>query len=61
MRRGFPHHSIGELSEASFFGKQRMENETYLWVAWPEIETPKLVQLPPPRNQGNSAQIRAPV
>ena len=38
MRRGFPHHSIGELSEASFFGKQRMENETYLWFAWPEIE-----------------------
>lgn len=38
MRRGFPHHSIGELSDASFFGKQRVEKETYLWFAWPEIE-----------------------
>ena len=38
MRRGFPHHSLGELSEASFFGKQQVGNETYLWFAWPEIE-----------------------
>ena len=38
MSRGFPHHSLGELSEASFFGKQRVEGETYLWFAWPEIE-----------------------
>lgn len=38
MRRGFPNHSLGELSDASFFGKQRVNNETYLWFAWPEIE-----------------------
>ena len=38
MSRGFPHHSIGELSDASFFGKQRIKGETYLWFAWPEIE-----------------------
>ena len=38
MSRGFPHHSIGELSEVSFFGKQRVNNQTYLWFAWPEIE-----------------------
>ena len=38
MSRGFPHHSLGELSEASFFGKQRVDGETYLWFAWPEIE-----------------------
>jgi hypothetical protein len=38
MSRGFPQHSIGELSEASFFGKQRVDGETYLWFAWPEIE-----------------------
>lgn len=38
MRRGFPHHSIGELSDASFFGKQRLKGKTYLWFAWPEIE-----------------------
>ena len=38
MRRGFPHHSMGELSDASFFGKQRVENHSYLWFAWPEIE-----------------------
>lgn len=38
MSRGFPHHSVGELSDASFFGKQRVKDETYLWFAWPEIE-----------------------
>ena len=38
MSRGFPHHSIGELADASFFGKQRIEDESYLWFAWPEIE-----------------------
>ena len=38
MSRGFPHHSIGELSDASFFGKQRIKGETDLWFAWPEIE-----------------------
>jgi len=38
MSRGFPHHSQEELSEASFFGKQRVDGETYLWFAWPEIE-----------------------
>ena len=38
MRQGFPHHSMGELSDASFFGKQRVENHSYLWFAWPEIE-----------------------
>ncbi len=38
MSRGFPHHSLGELSDASFFGKQRVKGETYLWFAWPEIE-----------------------
>jgi len=38
MSRGFPHHSIGELSEASFFGKSRMDGKSYLWFTWPEIE-----------------------
>ncbi len=38
MSRGFPHHSLGELSDASFFGTERVEDETYLWFAWPEIE-----------------------
>ena len=38
MSRGFPNHSVGELADASFFGKQRLKGETYLWFAWPEIE-----------------------
>lgn len=38
MRRGFPHHSLAELSDGAFFGKQRVKGETYLWFAWPEIE-----------------------
>jgi hypothetical protein len=38
MSRGFPHHSMGELSEASFFGKRRCGERSYLWFAWPEIE-----------------------
>ena len=38
MIRGFPNHSVGELADASFFGKQRLKGETYLWFAWPEIK-----------------------
>ena len=38
MSRGFPHHSMSELSEASFFGKRRSGDRSYLWFAWPEIE-----------------------
>jgi hypothetical protein len=38
MRRGFPHHSMSELSEASFFGKRRSGGRSCLWFVWPEIE-----------------------
>jgi hypothetical protein len=38
MNRGFPHHSIGDLAEASFFGKTRRNGKSYLWFTWPEIE-----------------------
>jgi hypothetical protein len=38
MSRGFPNHSIGELSEASFFGKSRTDGKSYLWFTWPEID-----------------------
>jgi hypothetical protein len=38
MTRGFSHQSIENLREASFFGKRRVGNKSYLWFAWPEIE-----------------------
>jgi len=38
MSRGFKDHSVKNLREASFFGKRRVGNKSYLWFAWPEIE-----------------------
>ena len=38
MNRGFPHHSIGELSDASFFGKQRIKGEPTCGLPGPKLK-----------------------